>query len=68
MNDTYGHQAGDELLTLVADAIRHSVRGSDTVARLGGDEFAVLVDREASIGTASQLAERLPVRHRRAEA
>jgi diguanylate cyclase (GGDEF)-like protein len=59
VNDTYGHQAGDELLCVVSDAIRHSVRGADTVARLGGDEFAILLDRDATIGTATALAGRL---------
>jgi len=59
VNDTYGHQAGDELLCVVGDAIRHSVRGEDTVARLGGDEFAVLLDRDASVGLATELAGRL---------
>jgi diguanylate cyclase (GGDEF)-like protein len=59
VNDTYGHQPGDDLLCDVADAIRHCVRGADTVARLGGDEFAVLVDRDATIGKATALADRL---------
>jgi len=59
VNDTFGHQVGDELLCVVGDAIRDAVRGSDTVARLGGDEFAVLVDRDASVAAASALASRL---------
>jgi diguanylate cyclase (GGDEF)-like protein len=59
VNDTYGHQVGDELLCVVGDAIRHAVRGSDTVARLGGDEFAILVDRDASASAATSLATRL---------
>jgi len=43
INDTYGHSAGDRVLTAVADFLSHSVRGSDEVARLGGDEFAILL-------------------------
>lgn len=43
INDTHGHQTGDAVLRLVADAMRTSVRMADVVGRLGGDEFAVLM-------------------------
>jgi diguanylate cyclase (GGDEF)-like protein/PAS domain S-box-containing protein len=43
VNDTLGHDAGDQVLQLVAERIREQVRESDTIARLGGDEFAVIV-------------------------
>ncbi|MEW6472177.1 MAG: diguanylate cyclase [Actinomycetota bacterium] len=43
INDTYGHPAGDQVLRLVAGALRAACRESDIVGRLGGDEFAILL-------------------------
>lgn len=49
VNDTYGHAAGDEVLSTLAERFRQAVREGDTMARLGGDEFvAVLVDPGSS--------------------
>ncbi len=42
VNDTYGHEVGDQLLIEVADRLRASVRDEDTISRFGGDEFAIL--------------------------
>lgn len=44
INDSYGHDVGDELLKLAASKIRGALRGEDIVCRVGGDEFIVLVE------------------------
>jgi diguanylate cyclase (GGDEF)-like protein len=43
INDTHGHEAGDEMLKIIAARLTRAVRGGDVVSRLGGDEFACLV-------------------------
>jgi diguanylate cyclase (GGDEF)-like protein len=58
INDTHGHQTGDAVLQLVADAMRTSVRTADMVGRLGGDEFAVLMP-ETDAQLADAAAQRL---------
>jgi len=58
INDTHGHQTGDAVLRLVADAMRKSVRTADIVGRLGGDEFAVLMP-ETDAQLADAAAKRL---------
>jgi diguanylate cyclase (GGDEF)-like protein len=50
INDTYGHEAGDEALLTIGHRLRSHVRPQDTVARLGGDEFAVTAPRINAAG------------------
>lgn len=62
INDTLGHQSGDELLQAVADQLSASVRRIDVVARLGGDEFALLLPwtgEEGAVTLARRLQQRL---------
>ncbi len=59
VNDTLGHQAGDELLKLVARRLRNCTRVSDTVGRLGGDEFLVVAPDAADRKAGSRLAEKI---------
>src|SRR5690606_32433367 len=57
INDTLGHDAGDQLLLIVADRLRSCVRSTDTVARLGGDEVTVLLTDLKDAQAASQIAQ-----------
>lgn len=59
VNDTLGHEAGDELLRTVATRIAGAVRPGDVVARLAGDEFAVLLTGEDSGASADAVAARI---------
>ena len=58
INDSHGHQTGDAVLRMVAEAMRSSVRQADVVGRLGGDEFAVLLP-ETDAALADAAAKRL---------
>jgi diguanylate cyclase (GGDEF)-like protein len=59
INDTLGHDAGDELLVQVAKRISGAVRESDIVARLGGDEFVVLMSSVPSYTAAAEVAKKI---------
>ncbi len=52
INDTYGHSAGDQVISRVAELLRNSARSVDLVGRLGGDEFVILVQLPADAATA----------------
>lgn len=58
INDTYGHQAGDDALIHIARVLTRMTRTEDTVARIGGEEFAILLPDTNRLG-AAVLAERI---------
>lgn len=57
-NDTYGHQAGDEVLRHVAQLVARLLRRSDVVARYGGEEFAAIL-QDAAVEGATPVAEKI---------
>ena len=59
INDTLGHEAGDQLLQEVAVRLKDCVRDSDTVARLGGDEFVVLLPELGDAAYAAAVAQKI---------
>lgn len=59
INDTYGHQYGDDLLVEIARRLRMVVRQTDVVARIGGDEFVIVTLAVSSEETASRLANKI---------
>ncbi len=59
VNDTYGHQVGDQLLIALAQRMQQAIRADDVLARLGGDEFVVLCTELDRPDEALRIAERL---------
>ncbi|NHZ37374.1 bifunctional diguanylate cyclase/phosphodiesterase [Massilia rubra] len=61
INDSHGHEAGDQVLKMVARRLQSSVRESDTVARLSGDEFVLVLVNQPSLRYTLRMIERLRV-------
>ena len=59
INDTLGHDAGDDMLKIVASRLQNSLGGAGTIARLGGDEFAVLILGEGDDSSIHQALARI---------
>ncbi|WP_051083225.1 bifunctional diguanylate cyclase/phosphodiesterase [Chitiniphilus shinanonensis] len=59
INDTLGHDVGDELLKVIAQRLKSSLKDSDLIARLGGDEFTVLLDNVHQVDDVAHIGERL---------
>ena len=59
INDTMGHEAGDQLLREIANRFRQSLRAVDVVSRLGGDEFIILVEEVNELNQIATLAQKI---------
>ena len=59
VNDSIGHDAGDEMLIAIGERLRGCLRSTDTPARLGGDEFALLLEETDTVEGASEVASRV---------
>ncbi len=59
VNDTYGHDVGDDLLVQVSQRMQFCLRETDTLARIGGDEFTVLLDPVENMSEAMMIAQRI---------
>lgn len=59
INDSLGHDTGDELLRQVAQRLKRCLRSNDTIARFGGDEFVILLDNLEDVAAANTVAEKI---------
>lgn len=59
INDSMGHDTGDEVLKIVSEVLKKHTRSTDTCSRLGGDEFTLLLDPIESVHEAKKIADRL---------
>ena len=59
INDTLGHNVGDQLLKMAAERLRSCIRDCDTVARLGGDEFTIIVEDIVEVQDAAVVAQKI---------
>jgi diguanylate cyclase (GGDEF)-like protein len=59
INDSFGHEQGDQLLIKVADRLSNLVRSEDSIARLGGDEFCILLNEHADDFSAVHVAQKV---------
>jgi len=59
INDTYGHDAGDEVLKVFAQRLKESIRAEDTLARMGGDEFMIIIEDHINPDTSAVVAQKI---------
>lgn len=59
VNDTLGHNVGDQLLQAIATQLTHVIRSVDTLARIGGDEFIVIIENVKEIGMVEATAQKI---------
>ncbi len=59
VNDTYGHDIGDEVIKIFADRLRSSTREEDTIARMGGDEFMIILENQIKTKTPIVVAQKI---------
>ena len=59
INDTYGHDVGDEILKVFAQRLKESIRAEDTLARMGGDEFMIIIEDHTNPNTSTVVAQKI---------